>query len=127
MRRATIVLLCSAAAAVAVHAAVPQIARPQSGQPSVAPAAADDGQPALVQAPAGSRIDMRKYIVETPLKELVANTSEPVPAAGDDNPTVPPGLVRWHDGFDQARTAAVASGRPVLLFQMIGRLDQRFT
>lgn len=55
-----------------------------------------------------------------------------VPAAafaesGFKNPKVAPGKVRWHDDFDAACAAAKTSGRPVLLFQMIGRLNERFT
>ncbi len=42
------------------------------------------------------------------------------------NPRVAPGLVRWHSGFDAARAAARASGKPVFLFQMMGRRDQQF-
>lgn len=72
----------------------------------------------------------------TPL-ESVPDT--PVPAAedaGDDpagdsssehNPRVLPGLVEWHATFDDACAAARESGRPVLLFQLMGNLNQRFT
>lgn len=42
------------------------------------------------------------------------------------NPRVAPGRVRWLDSFDAARTASRDSGKPVFLFQMMGRLDQRF-
>ncbi|MBW3541777.1 MAG: hypothetical protein KY476_16035 [Planctomycetes bacterium] len=131
--------------------------------------------------------DMRKMVIESPVKELVAGTqpderpaaanppqssardsgaagatlaetapadnptveplkgSDPfagVPSAqvlyrssakGSDpvrqqlNPTVEPGRVRWLADFDAARATAARSGRPVLLFQLMGRLDQRFT
>ena len=46
--------------------------------------------------------------------------------AGDVNPPVRAGRVRWHADFDAACTAARRSGKPVLLFQMMGRLDQKF-
>jgi len=36
---------------------------------------------------------------------------------------VEPGLVRWHADFASACAAARRSGRPVLLFQLLGRLD----
>ena len=42
------------------------------------------------------------------------------------NPRVEPGKVRWHPDFAAACRASAASGRPVLLFQMMGRLDDRF-
>ena len=40
--------------------------------------------------------------------------------------TVAPGKVRWHPSFEEAVRAAGKSGRPVLLFQLLGRLDQEF-
>jgi hypothetical protein len=42
------------------------------------------------------------------------------------NRSIKPGLVRWHKSFDEACLAAKSSGKPVLLFQMLGRLDQEF-
>ena len=62
-------------------------------------------------------------------KKLVAEAA-PAPrpvATGADNPTVEPGKVKWHESFAAACTAAKKSSKPVLLFQMMGRLDQRFT
>lgn len=50
-----------------------------------------------------------------------------VPAAvTETNPPARPGRVRWHDDFATACTAAGRSGKPVLLFHMLGRLDQKF-
>jgi hypothetical protein len=42
------------------------------------------------------------------------------------NPRTRPGLVRWHADFTAACAAARRSGKPVLLFHMLGRLDERF-
>lgn len=36
------------------------------------------------------------------------------------------GLVRWHSDHAAALAAAANSGKPVLLFQLLGRLDQEF-
>jgi hypothetical protein len=36
---------------------------------------------------------------------------------------VVPGLVDWHADLDAAQQASRESGRPVLLFQLLGRLD----
>jgi len=36
---------------------------------------------------------------------------------------VAPGLVHWHPDFEAACAAARTSGKPVLLFQLLGRLD----
>jgi hypothetical protein len=43
-----------------------------------------------------------------------------------ENPTVEPGLVKWHTDFAAACKAAEKSGKPVLLFQMLGRMDRHF-
>ena len=37
-----------------------------------------------------------------------------------------PGLIRWHDSIEAATLASRTSGRPVLRFQLLGRLDERF-
>lgn len=46
--------------------------------------------------------------------------------AGSAPADVSTGLVRWHEDFAAARAAAAASGRPVLLFDLLGRLDEPF-
>jgi hypothetical protein len=43
-----------------------------------------------------------------------------------DNPRVRPGRVRWHEDFAAARAASERSGKPVMLFQMLGRMDEKF-
>jgi hypothetical protein len=47
-------------------------------------------------------------------------------AEGTANPPLRPGRVRWHEDFAAACAAGRASGKPVLLFHMMGRLDQKF-
>jgi hypothetical protein len=72
---------------------------------------------------------MTKSAIESPTKRLVAARTAAVPPAavqGFVNPQVAPGKVRWHPDFEAACRAARASGKPVLLFQMMGRLDQKF-
>jgi hypothetical protein len=64
------------------------------------------------------------------------NTAAPAPAvptapapravSTEENPTVKPGLVKWHPTFADARAAAEKSGKPVLLFHMMGQLDKQF-
>jgi hypothetical protein len=68
--------------------------------------------------------DITKSVVELPAKRALAAATS-VPAAGS-NPKVTPGKVRWHADFAAARAAARASGKPVLLFQMMGKLDEQF-
>ena len=56
--------------------------------------------------------------------------SVPKPSPGAvaerDNPRVEPGLVKWHASFADAQAAAQKSGKPVLLFHMMGQLDRQF-
>jgi len=56
------------------------------------------------------------------LEEKVVTTPD-----ADDNPHVEPGKVHWHDDFAAACTAAKKSGKPVMLFHLMGQLDQKFT
>jgi hypothetical protein len=49
-----------------------------------------------------------------------------VPPTVQSNPAVRPGRVRWHQDFAAACAAGRNSGKPVLLFHMMGRLDQKF-
>ena len=73
-------------------------------------------------------LDVSKIDIEAPTKALVKTA----PAAGarsakSDNPPVRPGKVRWHADYNAALAASKWSGRPVLLFQLLGQLDQKFT
>jgi hypothetical protein len=70
-----------------------------------------------------------KGVIEQPAERLLATRTGPFtspPAPEFINPTVEPGKVRWHKTFADACRAAKKSGKPVLLFQMMGRLDERF-
>lgn len=42
------------------------------------------------------------------------------------NPAARPGRVRWHPDFTAACAMANRSGKPVFLFHMMGRLDEKF-
>jgi hypothetical protein len=46
--------------------------------------------------------------------------------AAQDNPKVEPGKVKWHADLATACKAATASGKPVLIFYMMGKLDDKF-
>jgi hypothetical protein len=73
--------------------------------------------------------DRGKGAIEAPADRLVAARTAPAAPAPDTgfvNPKVQPGKVRWHAEFDAACRAALRSGKPVLLFQMMGRLDEKF-
>ena len=64
--------------------------------------------------------------------QAVALAAEPKPAitlqpeAKTENPKVAAGLVRWHASFGEAKIASEKSGKPVLLFHMMGQLDRQF-
>jgi hypothetical protein len=53
-------------------------------------------------------------------------TASVQPGTEDNNPSVAPGKVRWHPSFADAQAAAQRSGKPVLLFHMLGQLDRQF-
>jgi hypothetical protein len=85
-------------------------------------------------------LDRRKMVIQAPVKQAIARAvadadrnsaalvdEEVLSSAKEENPRVAPGIVRWHDDFAAACKAAETSGKPVLLFQMLGQLDQRFT
>jgi hypothetical protein len=64
----------------------------------------------------------------TAAASLAQPPTAPAPRPAEtDNPTVEPGKVKWHKSFADAKAAAADSGKPILLFQMMGRLDQQFT
>ena len=63
--------------------------------------------------------DSVKEEIEQPAKNVVK-------AAVDVNPKVAPGKVKWHTSFADACAAATKSGKPVFLFQMMGKLDDQF-
>ncbi|HUE72209.1 MAG TPA: hypothetical protein VMP01_15100 [Pirellulaceae bacterium] len=78
----------------------------------------------------------KRAVIEPAAEAIVRGTQPPDAAAAeestaatvaDDNPRVEPGKVQWHDGVDAAITAAKSSGKPILVFHLLGELDQRFT
>jgi len=94
--------------------------------------AADKAPPKPPEPPTKTTVatfDHPKYIIEMPAKELLANQTVAAALLNAEkfvNPKVEPGKVRWHKTFADACAAAKKSGKPVLLFQMMGKLDERF-
>jgi hypothetical protein len=73
--------------------------------------------------------DLSKVEVESPTEKVLAERTAPSTSPPDPeftNPKAEPGKVRWHKTFAAACAAARRSGKPVLLFQMMGKLDDRF-
>ena len=66
-------------------------------------------------------------LVELPTKDLVANATPAASASVDTaNPDVAPGLGEVAPVVRRRPGRAEKSGKPVLLFHMMGRLDQQF-
>lgn len=62
-------------------------------------------------------VDAGKRMVERPIKEVLAPPARPA---------VPAMKVRWHGSFEKALLAASKSSKPILLFQLLGNLDEEF-
>jgi len=87
-----------------------------------------DAQPGPAAALSKLKLDVGKGAIERPTKNILAGSfGKPGGESGTFlNPKVEPGKVRWHPDFATARAASVKSGKPVLLFQMLGKLDDQF-
>jgi hypothetical protein len=89
------------------------------------PSAANPPNPP--QPAADLKPDRPKSRIELPATRILARQSDPATNAGDFlNPKVQPGKILWHKDYAAACRAAKISGKPVLLFQMMGKLDDRF-
>jgi len=66
--------------------------------------------------------------IEKPASTILARNSSGGTATGKEfvNPKVQPGKVHWHPSLAVACEAAKKSGKPILLFQMMGKLDDQF-
>ena len=138
-------LTCAAVLAVSAVAAPPQLRTIKDGGKTAIEnplkavvrqsAPRSSGNTVFKPRPPASRIpkDAEKRDIEVPLKRVVRDSAPPAEKAtetkpaGFKNPKVEPGKVRWHANFEKAVAASKRSGRPVLLFQMIGNLDERFS
>jgi hypothetical protein len=68
----------------------------------------------------------KKVVIEKPTVAVVAGSSSVAETKDFANPKVKPGDVKWHTSFADACQAAEKSGKPVLLFQLMGKLDDQF-
>ena len=90
-----------------------------------APGSADKGKQLVAEAPDAD--PTKRLAIELPAKTVVAEKSAPTAPPPDfANPKVAPGKVHWHDKFADACAASAKSGKPILLFQMLGKLDDQF-
>jgi hypothetical protein len=77
--------------------------------------------------------DVTKMSVERPVAAVLKRASLAVdkPAVATERPAfsnsaVKPGLVGWHSSFAEACKASRRTHKPVLLFQLLGKLDHQF-
>ncbi|HMS17212.1 MAG TPA: hypothetical protein PKA37_10265 [Planctomycetota bacterium] len=68
--------------------------------------------------------DVGKREVELPAEMFLAAQTLSAPAKEDSTLL---GLVRWHANLKAAADSSAESGKPLLRFQLLGRLDERFT
>lgn len=77
-----------------------------------------------------ARPDLAKVLIEAPIKRVISKEAiKKVVEAELElsfNKKVAPGLVRWHASYAKALVAAKKSGKPVLHFQLMGKLDDEF-
>ena len=95
-------------------------------------------------APVAGRMDIGKSSIEQPVKRVISGnsfmtsgqrlrarpvaktTDIPARSSIDGGGKVSPGMVSWHSTFNNALKASAASKRPVLVFHLMGNLDDRF-
>ena len=85
--------------------------------------------PIPVRVPAPKPIPVRAPVSAPIAKAASPGNSNAPPIAkpeNPNNPTVAPGDVKWHASLAAACNAAKKSGKPVLLFHMLGQLDKQF-
>lgn len=72
-----------------------------------------------------------KMAIETPLKRIISKESFAVPQQSSDlkasqDRAVQAGLVAWSASVESAYSRSRVTGKPVLVFQLMGRLDEEF-
>lgn len=83
------------------------------------------------------RLDVGKgAVIEPRVKDIVRGATPPAPPPvappavntpkGFVNPKVEAGKVKWHATLEEACAASAKSRKPVMLFQMMGKLDDHF-
>lgn len=103
-------------------------------RPPVTRPVGQTGKPETVPTKARGRFDRSKVAIETGAESLVRSAR----ASAKESPTshsslaptvisVKPGLVSWYKDYTTAQAASRVSGKPILLFQLLGKLDEYFT
>ena len=108
--------------------AVPQAPDPSKNEVIEAPVRE---VPSAAQAAIRLDRETKTRAIEPPVARVLSTVVPVRPEARAEvpkveNPKVAPGAVTWKKDFAAACAAAKDSGRPVLLFQLLGRLDDEF-
>ncbi len=91
--------------------------------PSVVPGAVRSSSPLSRAIGASKRAGIITATAETAMAPAVPTDAKSVSTVKSTSLT---GLIAWRKDFNEARKASARSGKPVMLFQMMGRLDDRF-
>ncbi|HEY9681627.1 MAG TPA: hypothetical protein V6C86_08595 [Oculatellaceae cyanobacterium] len=65
-------------------------------------------------------------VLSSPAGIAAGGNAKSESVVGSPSLRVAPGKVRWHATLSEAMVASKLSGKPVLLFQMMGKLDDAF-
>lgn len=97
-------------------------------QPPPAPKPRLDVGKRLVVEPAAKNLAGPGSVPVPPIATVQPVAGPTAPAAPKEfvNPKVDTGKIKWHATFEEACAASKKSGKPVMLFQMMGKLDDQF-
>lgn len=93
------------------------------------PAVHNSGKTATIPHASKSVRPIRPIAAPDPLAEPsspAASCNRETNATGKNKDKVQPGFVAWHATFSDACKKSKLSGKPVLLFEMLGKLDDEF-
>lgn len=72
------------------------------------------------------RMDLRKAVIEAPVAKVLMNSDSLVTSGASARSKRVAGLVTWRSNLGTAIDAAAKTGKPILHFQLLGRLDEEF-
>ena len=74
------------------------------------------------------RIALSKAATQSGLERMIGGNEPPVMPASPlrENPPVSAGKVKWHANLQAAIATSQRSNKPIFLFQMLGKLEDKF-
>lgn len=106
--------------------------KPDRANPAIMTISRADMGKMRIEGPAKSLIrgrNLMEILQKTPKTPLTPEKAARLPELEDETikaDKVKPGRVEWHGTFQKAMAASARSGKPVFLFHLMGRLDDRF-